>query len=100
MHEYFLDEVHVSRNYVCSLLPVAQLNRNVNDEECLLLTSVSKGCTSLSFFKFRMTFTLTKYLEKSSSHDCLFVGWLLNVPATCECISGTDLLRQFYVLPH
>ena len=26
--------------------------------------------------------------------------WLLNVPATCECISGTDLLRQFYVLPH
>ena len=31
---------------------------------------------------------------------CLLVGWLLNVPATCECISGTDLLRQFYVLPH
>ena len=31
---------------------------------------------------------------------CLFVCWLLNVPATCECISGTDLLRQFYVLPH
>ena len=28
------------------------------------------------------------------------VGWLLHVPATCECISGTDLLRQFYVLPH
>ena len=32
--------------------------------------------------------------------EVLFVGWLLNVPATCECISGTDLLRQFYVLPH
>ena len=31
---------------------------------------------------------------------CLFVCWLLNVPATCECISGTDLLRQFYVRPH
>ena len=30
----------------------------------------------------------------------LFVGWLVNVPATCECTSGTDLLRQFYVLPH
>ena len=30
----------------------------------------------------------------------LFVSWLLNVPATCECISGTDLLRQIYVLPH
>ena len=26
------------------------------------------------------------------------VCWLLYVPATCECISGTDLLRQFYVL--
>ena len=31
---------------------------------------------------------------------CFFVGWLLIVPATCECISGTDLLRQFDVLPH
>ena len=31
---------------------------------------------------------------------CLFVCWLLNVPATGVCISGTDLLRQFYVLPH
>ena len=30
----------------------------------------------------------------------LFVCWLLNVPATCECISGTDLHRQFYVLLH
>ena len=29
-----------------------------------------------------------------------FVCWLLNVPATCQCISGTDLLRQFYVLSH
>ena len=29
-----------------------------------------------------------------------FVCWLLNVPATCECISGTDLRRQFYALPH
>ena len=25
----------------------------------------------------------------------LFVGWLLNVPATCESISGTDLLDKF-----
>ena len=32
--------------------------------------------------------------------DCLFVGWLLNVPATCYYISGTHLLRQVYVLPH
>ena len=26
----------------------------------------------------------------------MFVGWLFNVPATCYCISGTDLLRQLY----
>ena len=38
--------------------------------------------------------------QKEGGRDCLFVGWLLNIPATCECISGTDLLRQFYVLPH
>ena len=28
------------------------------------------------------------------------VGWLLNVLATCECISEVDLPGQFYVLPH
>ena len=28
----------------------------------------------------------------------LFVCWLLYVPATCECISGTNLLRQLHVL--
>ena len=38
--------------------------------------------------------------EDCRKKDRMFVCWLLNVPATCECISGTDLLRQFYVLPH
>ena len=28
------------------------------------------------------------------------VCWLLNVPAICWCISGTDLLRQCNMLPH
>ena len=28
------------------------------------------------------------------------VCWWLNIPATCKCISGTDPLRQLYVLPH
>ena len=32
--------------------------------------------------------------------SCVFVSCLLYVPATCKCISGTDLHRQFYVLPH
>ena len=36
----------------------------------------------------------------SGTETSLFVGWLLNVPATYECISGTDLHRQFYVLSH
>ena len=35
-----------------------------------------------------------------SGMEDLYIGCLLNVPATCECISGTDLLRQFYMLPH
>ena len=38
--------------------------------------------------------------ERGSAEEGEVVGWLLNVPATCECISGTDLHRQFYVLPH
>ena len=28
------------------------------------------------------------------------IGWLLNVSAKCERISGTDLFKQLYVLPH
>ena len=41
-----------------------------------------------------------KKMEEKEEEEGLFVCWLLNVPATCECISGTDLHRQFYVLPH
>ena len=44
--------------------------------------------------------TIRKYHKQGPGLECLFVGWLLNIPATCQCISGTDLLRQFYVLPH
>ena len=39
-------------------------------------------------------------VRKERGMQRVVVGWLLNVPATCQCISGTDLLRQFYVLPH
>ena len=31
---------------------------------------------------------------------CWLVACLLNVPETCECISWTDLHRQFYMLSH
>ena len=52
----------------------------------------------------RVGFGMLTYVS-SPTHDphfavCLFVGWLLNVPTAYECISGTDLLRQFYVLLH
>ena len=38
--------------------------------------------------------------DRQTDRQTVVVCWLLNVPATCECISGTDRLRQFYVLPH
>ena len=41
-----------------------------------------------------------KQKKKKKKKKIVVVCWLLNVPATCECISGTDLLKQFYVLPH
>ena len=41
-----------------------------------------------------------EFKEEEEEEVCLFVGWFLNVPATCQCISGTDLLRQVNVLPH
>ena len=40
------------------------------------------------------------YILHCNQLEGVVVGWLLIVPATCECISGTDLHRQFYVLPH
>ena len=44
--------------------------------------------------------TAVQLATSHASDKGLFVGWLLNVPATCKCISGTDLRRQLYVLPH
>ena len=41
-----------------------------------------------------------KYASLVRTGWVVVVCWLLNVPATCECISGMDLLRQFYVMPH
>ena len=49
---------------------------------------------------YRMKGTLLHEKSPNIEEDCVFVCWLLNAPAICECISGTDLLRQFYVLPH
>ena len=38
--------------------------------------------------------------QHAKSSGLLFVSWLLSIPATCKCVLGMDLLRQFYVLPH
>ena len=38
--------------------------------------------------------------DKCTCCHTVVVCWLLSIPATCLCISGTDLLRQFYVLLH
>ena len=49
---------------------------------------------------FCFTITHCSFLFLSALVYDVVVCLLLNVSATCECISGTDLLRQFYVLPH
>ena len=56
-----------------------------------ILTGESLSTTATLLFAFIREPYLTLHV---------YVGWLLDVPATCECTSGTDLLRQFYVLPH
>ena len=46
------------------------------------------------------THTHTHTQTHTHAHTaCLFACWLLNVPVICMCVSVTDLLRQFYVLP-
>ena len=52
----------------------------------------------LSFLS-RSIFVLSLH-PKKMNFKRMPVGWLLYVPATCKCISGTDLLRRVYILPH
>ena len=47
--------------------------------------------------------SLTGPVVRQTYRSSLALGvvcWLLNVPATCECVSGTDLLRQFFTCCH
>ena len=69
----------------------------VSDQPCLL----RKLCTPRTLYRQNRHYAKGRTkMTKKWSKVCLSVGCLLNVPATCECISGMDLLRQFYVLPH
>ena len=57
------------------------------------------------FYVMFLVACLLVYLRDGSAHSftcCryLLVACLLNVLSTCLSFSGTDLLRQFYVLPH
>ena len=61
---------------------------------CVVLNKFEVSVWFTSFF-----ISVCLSLTLSTGMFC-FVCWLLIVPATCECISGTDLHRQFYVLPH
>ena len=39
--------------------------------------------------------------KRGFEHLSMIVCWLVvNVPATCQFISGTDLLRRLQVVPH
>ena len=83
---------------------------------CMVPKNLYQACCSITYFNGSKRigsvffFVLTSIMLRSyyvhtwcmlvQTKLCETVCWLLNVPATCECISGTDLLRQFYVLPH
>ena len=58
------------------------------------------GCFQHCPYGHRYTPVVCVHSVLKYGNSVLFVFWLLNVPATCKCISGTNLLRQFYVLPH
>ena len=60
-------------------------------------TSVSKYCSQWSI-NVKVLQNIGHQRQSVTRHG--FVCWLLNVPATCQCISGTDLHRQFNVLRH
>ena len=62
--------------------------------------SALNGQISTSAVQINDVENLHVFLLWTALEHSFFVGWLLNVPATCKCISGTDLLRQYYVLSH
>ena len=78
--------------------------------ECIVRQCKSNGSLFLYFEATRRsewpcdnTFThraVGKVTRPSVRVRTVVVCWLLNVPATWECTSGTDLLRQVFVLPH
>ena len=73
---------------------------HIKQNHFVLMHQCSANC-SQTLIDLHLGFNILPYcLADLNFEKCLFVGWLLNVQATCQCISGTDLLRQVYMLPH
>ena len=87
---------------VCESLQVSSIRTKIQQDDNKVLTETDqKTCTiRQSRLKFIDSGCDTSMSLSRRRKPTVVVCWLLNVPVTCECISGTDLLRQFYVLPH
>ena len=57
-------------------------------------------CQKQNFSWLGVPCTSTACISAMVANRALFVACLLNVPATCKCISETDLLGQFCLLSH
>ena len=78
---------------VLESLPYTQTSAYDNENIVMLQKKI------ISHMRDSQTDTHTQ-TDRQTDRQIWLVACLLNVPATCECISGTDLLRQFYVPPH
>ena len=63
-------------------------------------SKLQPGIRCFVFLVLLIVVTVVEVDDGSCAVGEVCVCWLLIVPATCECISGTDLHRQLYVLPH
>ena len=93
LHSSFFQTINTILPLIVAIRKVLQASRHLYSVNPLASCHVSSDNSSACLLCDR----LNKDVE---SEVCLLVGCLINVPATCECISGTDLLRKVYVLPH
>ena len=70
------------------------------EQQCLVIAQLC----SLVMLAYSSSLSQSHFVTHVSElFDCLpevVVFWLLSIPATCLCISGTGLLRQLYELLH
>ena len=99
-------DIHQPQGFTLQVMKVNQAIRVISH---LALQRVKQweviicGWDERSVLPFHLDPVLSVFVNWSSHFAAFFedvVCWLLNVPATCECVSGTDLHRQFYLLPH